>query len=204
MLGIARTNRKPQRQAKALPVCNLGHISKTLAHKDILRAVRDNALLQVGFFGGFRSSGLVTICLEHVSWEEEGTTITLPRSKTDQTGEGITKALPCGSGTRCPVTALRQWLERAALMEGPVFRSISRCGKIQPAGLHASSVNDILAARPERQGSSMPFRCRAAVYAEGWRPARVGLAQNFKTSKSRTAGVTMARFTGTSRKRALL
>jgi integrase len=144
LLGISRTNGKPRRQAKALPVEDLDRIAEALVNADSLRAVRDNALLQVGFFGGFRRSELVAIDFEHISWEKEGITITLPRSKTDQTGQGIVKALPFGSGLRCPVTALRRWLDRADLSEGPVFRSISRWGQVQPKGLHASSVNEIL------------------------------------------------------------
>jgi integrase len=152
LLGISRTNGKPRRQAKALPVEDLDRISQVLINAGTLRAVRDNALLQVGFFGGFRRSELVAICVEHISWEKEGITITLPRSKTDQTGQGIVKALPFGSGPRCPVTALRVWLGRAALSEGPVFRSISRWGQIQPAALHASSVNELLSIAARQAG----------------------------------------------------
>lgn len=154
LLGISRTNGQPRRQAKALPVEDLDHIAETLVKADTLRAVRDNALLQVGFFGGFRRSELVAIDIEHISWEKEGMTITLPRSKTDQTGQGIVKALPFGSGVRCPVTALRRWLDRAGLSEGPVFRSISRWGLVQPTGLHASSVNEILSAAASLAGLS--------------------------------------------------
>jgi integrase len=152
LLGISRTHGKPRRQAKALPVEDLDRIAMSLIKAGTLRAARDNALLQVGFFGGFRRSELVAIRVEHIGWEKEGVTIMLPRSKTDQTGEGIVKALPFGSGQRCPVTALRVWLERAALTEGFVFRSISRWGQVQPAGLHASSVNDILSAAADQAG----------------------------------------------------
>ena len=154
LLGISRTNGKPRRQAKALPVEDLDRIAEALINADTLRAVRDNALLQVGFFGGFRRSELVAIRIEHISWEEEGITITLPRSKTDQMGQGIVKALPCGGGLRCPVAALRRWLERSGLTEGPVFRSVSRWGQIQAAGLHASSVNEILTAAASLAGLS--------------------------------------------------
>jgi integrase len=146
LLGISRKNGKPRRQAKALPVEDLDRISAALKKVDTLRAARDNALLQVGFFGGFRRSELVSIQVEHISWEKEGITITLPRSKTDQTGQGIEKALPFGSGLRCPVRALQTWLEHADISEGPVFRAISRWGKVQSIGLHAASVNDILQA----------------------------------------------------------
>lgn len=146
LLGISRENGKPKRQAKALPVEDLDRISAVLRKADTLRATRDNALLQVGFFGGFRRSELVAIQVEHISWEKEGITITLPRSKTDQTGQGIVKALPFGNGPRCPVRALQMWLERAGISEGPVFRAISRWGKVQSIGLYAASVNDILQA----------------------------------------------------------
>lgn len=149
LLGISRKNGKPKRQAKALPVEDLDRISSALIKSDTLRAVRDNALLQVGFFGGFRRSELVDIHIEHLSWESEGLTILLPRSKTDQTGQGIQKALPFGRGHRCPVRALQAWLERAAISEGPVFRAISRWGQIQATALHASSVNEILSAAAE-------------------------------------------------------
>lgn len=43
-----------------------------------------NALLQVGYFGGFRRSEVVNLEVQHVAWEPEGIVITLPRSKTDK------------------------------------------------------------------------------------------------------------------------
>jgi len=146
LLGISRTNGVPRRQAKALPVEDLDRIAEALIQTGTLRAVRDNALLQIGFFGGFRRSELVGIQVEHINWEYEGITITLPRSKTDQTGEGIQKALPRGDGVRCPVRALEMWLKRSGISDGPVFRSISRWGQVQPAALHASTVNEVLSA----------------------------------------------------------
>ena len=69
-----------------------------------LKAARDNALLQVGFFGGFRRSELVGIKVDHITWEAQGITLTLPRSKTDQTGEGVAKAIPYSAGPCCPHT----------------------------------------------------------------------------------------------------
>jgi len=43
---------------------------------------------------GSRCSELVAIEVGHVGWATEGTEIMLPRSKTDQLGEGIVKAIP--------------------------------------------------------------------------------------------------------------
>ncbi len=50
---------------------------------------RDRALLLVGFFGAFRRSELVSLRWEQVSFVGEGMILTLPRSKTDQTGVAI-------------------------------------------------------------------------------------------------------------------
>jgi integrase len=146
LTGIAREKGRPRRQAKALPVEDLDQIVTALGRCDTLQAVRDSALLQVGFYGGFRRSELVTIDMEHISWEREGMTISLPRSKTDQTGQGIIKAIPLGCDPYCPVTALRRWIERSGIVDGPVFRRISRWAQLGTAGLNASSVNDILTA----------------------------------------------------------
>ena len=87
LAGIARTNGRPKKKAKALPIEDLELIVANLASLGTLKAARDNALLQVGFFGGFRRSELVGIKVDHITWEAQGITLPLPRSKTDQPGE---------------------------------------------------------------------------------------------------------------------
>ncbi|NHZ64879.1 site-specific integrase [Massilia genomosp. 1] len=144
LAGIARTNGKPKKKAKALPVEDLERIVGQLASLASLKAARDNALLQIGFFGGLRRSELVAIEVSHLGWQSEGITITLPRSKTDQMGEGIVKAIPYGDGACCPASALRTWLAAAAIVNGPVFRPISQWGEVSMAALHEGSVNTIL------------------------------------------------------------
>ncbi len=111
-----------------------------------LKARRDNALLQVGFFGGYRRSELVHLNVMDVAWESEGIVITLPRSKTDQQGEGIIKAIPYGEGPCCPPTALRAWLDAAGILSGPLFRTVSKWNEVGTEALHAGSVNMILEA----------------------------------------------------------
>ncbi|MDM5179929.1 site-specific integrase [Massilia sp. DJPM01] len=144
LAGITRTNGKPKKKAKALPVEDLERIVGELARLGTLKAARDNALLQIGFFGGLRRSELVAIDVSHIGLQTEGMTITLPRSKTDQTGEGIVKAIPYGDGACCPATALRTWLDAAGIASGPVFRPISKWGELSAASLHEGSVNTIL------------------------------------------------------------
>ncbi len=145
LAGIARTHGRPKKKAKALPIEDLELIVATLAARSTLKAARDNALLQVGFFGGFRRSELVGIEVDHIAWDAQGITITLPRSKTDQTGEGVAKAIPYSAGPCCPATALQTWLDAAGVTSGPVFRSISKWGVMGGDGLNPASVNTILA-----------------------------------------------------------
>lgn len=144
LAGIARTHGKPKKKAKALPVEDLERITAQLASLHTLKALRDNALLQVGFFGGFRRSELVTLEVPHIAWEPNGIVITLPRSKTDQEGQGIVRAIPYGDGPCCPATALRVWLDAAAITSGPLFRPISKWHAVGTEALHAGSVNTIL------------------------------------------------------------
>ncbi len=145
LAGIARTHGRPRKKAKALPVEDLERIAAALAGVGTLKAVRDNALLQVGFFGGFRRGELASIEVDHLDWDPRGLVITLPRSKTDQEGEGIVKAIPYSDGPCCPATALRAWLDVAGIAGGPVFRSITKWGVLGADALNPASVNSILA-----------------------------------------------------------
>ncbi|WP_229496648.1 site-specific integrase [Massilia polaris] len=145
LAGVARTHGRPKKKAKALPIEDLELIVARLADISTLKASHDSALLQVGFFGGFRRSELVGIKVEHVLWRREGIEIALPRSKTDQTGEGITKAIPYSDGPCCPAKALRAWLDAAGIAAGPVFRSVTKWGKAAGIALAVGSVNTVLA-----------------------------------------------------------
>lgn len=115
--------------------------------------VRDRALILLGFHGGFRRSELATIHVEHVSIEEAGLRIRLPRSKTDQTGQGYEKALPASSDRRlCPKTAYIKWLEVSGIRKGGVFRGIYRGGRIRESPISDFGIVSILKARCEAAG----------------------------------------------------
>lgn len=144
LAGIARLHGKPKKKAKALPLEDLETIVEKLHALGTTKALRDSALLQLGFFGAFRRSELAGLTVEDVRWEKQGLVITLPRSKTDQLGEGIVKAIPFGDGVCCPATALRAWLDAAHIRTGPLLRTVNQWGHVGGKGLHASSINTIL------------------------------------------------------------
>ena len=96
---------------------------------DDLRTARDRALLLVGFAGALRRSELVGLCFEHVRFTDDGLVVTIPKSKTDQEGEGQTVGIPYGSHPEsCPVRALAAWVDRSNITYGYLFPVIGRWG----------------------------------------------------------------------------
>lgn len=91
-----------------------------------LEALRARAVLLLGFAGAFRRSELCALDCRDLAWSKEGVVVTVRRSKTDQRGVGLDKAIPFVGGSMCAATALRAWLDGAKITEGPVIRPILR------------------------------------------------------------------------------
>ena len=144
MIGITRTHGRPKEKAPPLTPGQLHQIVETLRQDNSLMAVRDNALLQVGFFGALRRSEIVNIHHEHITWLKEGIEILLPTSKTDQAHEGQYCTLPYGNDMLCPVKALEQWLSASSISDGAIFRRITQNEVIADKALTPLSVNHII------------------------------------------------------------
>jgi integrase len=83
--------------------------------------LRDRALISTGYDAGLRRSELVRIRVEHIERQPTGeASLFLPRSKTDQDGEGARAWL-----SRRSVGYLDGWLEAVNLSEGYVFQALS-------------------------------------------------------------------------------
>jgi hypothetical protein len=74
-----------------------------------LTALRDRALLLLGFAGAFRRSELVALDIADIEEVPEGLRVTIRRGKTDQEGRGSVIAIVRGE-VACPVAALKAWL----------------------------------------------------------------------------------------------
>ncbi|MEI8395796.1 MAG: site-specific integrase [Rhodospirillaceae bacterium] len=112
-------------------------------------AKRDRALILVGFAGALRRSELCALEFSDIEETAQGLLIRIRRSKTDQAGEGAQVALPYGTQMKCPVDALKAWLEvliTAGANTGKVFRSITKDGVLS-GSLHPDSVGRILKRR---------------------------------------------------------
>ena len=116
-----------------------------------LTAMRDRALLLLGFAGAFRRSELVTLDVADLEEVEGGLRVTIRRGKTDQEGHGAIIAIVRGE-VACPVAALQAWLQAAQIAEGAIFRSIRRGGHVQADRLTDRSVANIVKTHAERVG----------------------------------------------------
>jgi integrase len=127
MQGVRRTFGVAQRRVRALVKDDLLEILVSVKKNKPLKAARDKALLLLGFAGAFRRSELVALSVEDVTPHAHGLELLIRRSKTDQEGQGRTVFIPLAkSEERCPVTALRAWLEASGIANGPLFRPIDR------------------------------------------------------------------------------
>ena len=124
LLGIKRRLGTSQKSKKPLLINDLKTIIKAINQSKIkyLRKVRDKALILVGFSGGFRRSELVNINHEDVEFVSEGVKIFVKRSKTDQSGEGMIKAIPhFMNEDYCPVKSLKTWVNQSNIKDGKIF-----------------------------------------------------------------------------------
>jgi len=124
LMGIKRTNGSNQKGKKPLLINDLKKVIKVIdqSKEKENRKIRDKALLLIGFSGGFRRSELVDIEYEDIEFVSEGVKIFVKRSKTDQSGEGMTKAIPYFNNKEfCPVIALKNWIKITDLRNGRIF-----------------------------------------------------------------------------------
>lgn len=123
LAGIRRTLGVAQRRAAPLLPEQLRQaLRATPGERLELLALRDRALLLLGFAGAFRRSELVALEVRDLAFDTEGVTIMIRRSKTDQEGEGVRFGVPrSAEEALCPVRALRAWLGAAKITEGRVF-----------------------------------------------------------------------------------
>ena len=124
LMGIKRTIGSHQKGKKPLLINDLKSLIEAIhqSNEKDLKKIRDKALILVGFSGGFRRSELVDIENEDIEFVEEGVKIFVKRSKTDQSGEGMIKAIPYFDNENfCPVKALKKWIEESNLKNSKIF-----------------------------------------------------------------------------------
>ncbi len=123
LMGIKRAKGSYQKAKKPILINELKLIVDVIdKDKNEKRKIKNKALILLGFAGGFRRSELVTVQYEDIDFVPEGVKIFIKRSKTDQSGEGMTKGIPYFSNTDfCPVISLKKWLQKSEIKSGRIF-----------------------------------------------------------------------------------
>ena len=124
LLGIKRVKGTYQKAKKPLLINDLKIIINVIdKEKTKTTRLRNRALILIGFAGGFRRSELVSIMYEDLDFVTEGVKIFVKKSKTDQSGEGMVKAIPYFSNPEyCPVVSLKNWLKEIQILDGEIFK----------------------------------------------------------------------------------
>ena len=123
-----------------------------VAGEDV-RALRDRALLLVGFFGALRRSELVALDVaggkggsrSRAELRPEGVILHLTASKASAATEKVW--LPARHDELCAARALARYLAATGVKQGPLFRAVSKGGRLLGTRLDATSVRHILKAR---------------------------------------------------------
>ena len=123
LMGIKRVKGSHQKAKKPILINDLKSIINIInKDENEKRKAKNKALILIGFAGGFRRSELVAILFEDIDFVQEGVKIFIKRSKTDQSGEGMTKGIPYFSNSNyCPVTSLKNWIEKSEIKSGRIF-----------------------------------------------------------------------------------
>jgi site-specific recombinase XerD len=123
LMGIKRKLGVKQLSKKPILISDLKLIVQAIIDdKNEYKKIQNKALILIGFAGGFRRSELVSIEREDIDFVDEGVKINIRKSKTDQTGIGMTKAIPYfDNKIFCPVISLNEWINYANISNGKIF-----------------------------------------------------------------------------------
>ena len=133
IMGIKRRKGSIQKGKKPLLISSLKTIIDTIdqKNKEKIKILRDRSIILIGFSGGFRRNEIVSLNYDDLDFVPEGLKIKIKRSKTDQFGEGVIKALPYFDNSHyCPVVSLKNWIDIARINSGALFRRFSKGSKL--------------------------------------------------------------------------
>lgn len=148
-LRILKTHKRDRadagkRKRKAPPVTlNVLRSMVDVADPATLAGRRDRVMLILGFAMMARRSELAALRIKDVTFTDDGLTILIRSSKTDQEAEGAEVNIPHGVHPDTdPVRVTRDWLDTLDTTEGPLLRAINRWDQLQPGGMSGAAINE--------------------------------------------------------------
>jgi site-specific recombinase XerD len=133
LMGIKRRKGSIQKGKKPILISYLKQLINVIDEQksEDIKKLRDRSIILIGFSGGFRRNEIVSLDYEDLDFVEEGLKIQIKRSKTDQFGEGLVKALPYFNNSKyCPVISLKKWIEISRINSGPLFKRFLKGSKL--------------------------------------------------------------------------
>ena len=125
------------------------------------KSIRDAAIIALGFAGAFRRSELSALNMDDLRWtlrdNEEVLLVEVRRSKTDQEGHGMVKAIfPGREEDTSPTALLKRWLTMLGNpIDGPLFREVLKGGRITDKRLNAQSIRLIVKQAADATGLTL-------------------------------------------------
>lgn len=114
--------------------------SKETLQKARIRQARDAAVIRTMSNGLLRISEVAAIHCDHISTRENGSgSLLLPRSKTDQEGEGREVYLQ-----KRTIKAIEKYQRLSGVSEGPLFRRIYQNCKMGDGALGITAIRDMI------------------------------------------------------------
>lgn len=142
--GIQNTHGKPKQQAPALRLEQLEQAISHLRAQNSLASLRNRCLLTLGYFGALRGSELLSVQVDHIKWQEQGITLLIPKSKTDQANEGQSCAIPLLGNSLCPSTQAELWISESGISQGALFPSINRWDQLGQRAMTIAGLNKLI------------------------------------------------------------
>lgn len=124
--GAQRLRGEKPRQMRPVSVPELRRMSAGLAKIGTAAAMRNRALLVVGFASALRRSNLAALTIADVEFSPQGLVLRIDREKQDQEGRGRLIGILRGRHTHTdPVRVLKGWLRLRGDHPGPLFSRLS-------------------------------------------------------------------------------
>jgi site-specific recombinase XerD len=161
MKGIRRKKGSRSKRAAPITVGVLTRVLKAIRTHDkktgalLPAALRDRALLLMGFAGSFRRAEISDLRVSDLEFfEGRGLVVEVRASKTDAEGEGAVVGIPYGDHElTCPITAVNRWLEFSDRSgEDHLFCRIDRHGNLKEGGISGDGINELVKKRVKNAG----------------------------------------------------
>jgi integrase len=141
--GARRTRAEQPRQMRPLSIAQLRKVAAALKGTPV--ALRDRAIVLVGFSTALRRINLAQLRLEDLTFCEEGFCVLVKREKQNREGTaGRIVAVPFGKNRiTCPVRTVQAWLKIRGRGPGPLFTRLDNAsGAID--SLSANAIGNIV------------------------------------------------------------